>query len=67
MSNISGLLKYNLKHENFPFYGCPLLRSYLSVEVNGRTVRIFTIVKCKYIFHYKYDRQKIQGYNKNQK
>ena len=41
------LLAYNWDHENCPLYGvagCTLFRGFLSIEVNGRTVRTFRIV-----------------------
>ena len=42
------LLAYNWDHENWPLYrvvGCPLFRGCLSVEVNGRAVGTFRIVR----------------------
>ena len=42
------LLAYNWDHENCPLYGvagCPLFRGCLSIEVNGRTVGTFRIVR----------------------
>ena len=39
------LFVYNWDHENCPLYGvagCPLFRSCLSIEVNGRTLRTFS-------------------------
>ena len=42
------LLAYNRDRKNCPSYGvagCPLLRGCLSIEVNGRTVRTFGIVR----------------------
>ena len=41
-------LAHNQDHENCLLYGvagCPLLRGCLSIEVNGRTVRTFGIVR----------------------
>ena len=42
------MLAYNWDHKNCPLYGvagCPLFRGCLSIEVNGRTVRTFRIVR----------------------
>ena len=42
------LLAYNWDHENCLLYGvagCPLFRGCLSIEVNGRTVGTFRIVR----------------------
>ena len=42
------LFAYNWDRENCPLYGvtgCPLFRDCLSIEVNGRTVRTFGIVR----------------------
>ena len=39
---------YNWDHKNCPLYavaGCPLFRGCLSIEVNGRTVGTFRIVR----------------------
>ena len=39
---------HNWDHENCPFYGvaeCPLFRGCLSIEVNGKTVGAFRIVR----------------------
>ena len=51
MSSKSGSLSiawYNWDHETCPLYGlagCPLVRGCLSIEVNGRTVGTFRIVR----------------------
>ena len=42
------LFAYNWDRESCPLYrvaGCPLLRGCLSIEVNGRTVETFRIVR----------------------
>ena len=42
------LLAYNWDRENCPLYGvvgCPLFRGCLSIEVNGRAIRTFRIVR----------------------
>ena len=42
------LFAYNWDRKNCPLYGvagCPLFRGCLSIEVNGRTVRTFGIVR----------------------
>ena len=48
MSAKSVLFVYNWDHKNFPFNGverCPLFRDCLSIEVNGRIVKTFRIVR----------------------
>ena len=45
---IGVLLAYNWDHENCPLYGvagCPLFRGCLSIEVTGRAVGTFRIVR----------------------
>ena len=42
------MLAYNWDRENCPLYGvagCPLFRGYLSIEVNGRAIVTFRIVR----------------------
>ena len=42
------MLAYNWDRENCPLYGvagCPLFRGYLSIEINGRAIGTFRIVR----------------------
>ena len=58
MSAKSGLLSIaciQLGLRNYPLYGvagCPLFRGCLSIEVNGRAVRTFRIVRYIVAVHY---------------